>query len=285
MNEEIQDANSTTDPSDSCAIRHDRKKHARTWMPVAAKVLLVIVFVYGTASCLVLGLNLNTDTSESTRSDAPVSDVPITQARAETLGLLLSVYDALDTRADIGPWIPPAPGARDAVRQADQEESFDEHSSCPEGTVSERYRLATTPVTKQKLTSSHAYTLIDDLAEPYGFPRSGNGYTRSTDGASVSAGLSFNEDSFVVSITTGCHPGTAFQDWPAGTEAVPDYLRTTGHADAQDTTDYPDMDTWPAQTPPPPPPPPPPPAQPPATPIPPSPTAPEQPAPTATSTP
>lgn len=202
MNEEIQDANSTTDPSDSCAIRHDRKKHARTWMPVAAKVLLVIAFVYGTASCLVLGLNINTDTSESTRSDAPVSDVPITQARAETLGLLLSVYDALDTRADIGPWIPPAPGARDAVRQADQEESFDEHSSCPEGTVSERYRLATTPVTKQKLTSSHAYTLIDDLAEPYGFPRSGNGYTRSTDGASVSAGLSFNEDSFVVSITT-----------------------------------------------------------------------------------
>ena len=74
----------------------------------------------------------------------------------------------------------------------------------------------------------------------------------------MSAGLSFNEDSFVVSITTGCHPGTAFQDWPAGTEAVPDYLRTTGHADAQDTT---------------------------ATPIPPSPTAPEQPAPTATSTP
>ena len=149
MNEEIQDANSTTDPSDSCAIRHDRKKHARTWMPVAAKVLLVIVFVYGTASCLVLGLNLNTDTSESTRSDAPVSDVPITQARAETLGLLLSVYDALDTRADIGPWIPPAPGARDAVRQADQEESFDEHSSCPEGTVSEGDRLATAPVPKQ----------------------------------------------------------------------------------------------------------------------------------------
>ena len=85
----------------------------------------------------------------------------------------------------------------------------------------------------------------------------------------MSAGLSFNEDSFVVSITTGCHPGTAFQDWPAGTEAVPDYLRTTGHADAQDTTNYPDMDTWPA----------------PAPPIPPSPTAPEQPAPTATSTP
>lgn len=230
MNEETQDANSTTDPSDSCAIRHDRKKHARTWMLEAAKVLLVIAFVYGIASCLALGLN--TDTSESKQSDAPVSDVPITQARAETLGLLLSVYDALDTRADIGPWIPPAPGARDAVRQADQEESFDEHSSCPEGTVSERYRLATTPVTEEKHSFAQASAIVNDLVEPYGFSRSNRvkAYTRSTDGAAVSAGLSFNEDSFVVSITTGCHPGTAFQDWPAGTEAVPDYLRTTGRA-------------------------------------------------------
>ena len=35
-------------------------------------------------------------------------------------------------------------------------------------------------------------------------------------------------------VTTGCHKGHAFTNWPAGTEAVPDNLRTTGHAPSPD---------------------------------------------------
>ena len=52
-----------------------------------------------------------------------------------------------------------------------------------------------------------------------------------------------------ISITTGCHTGKPFEEWPAGTEAVPNYLRTTGRAPVGGGGRSPERDTWPAQTP------------------------------------
>ena len=56
-------------------------------------------------------------------------------------------------------------------------------------------------------------------------------FYRTTDNASISLRLGVTTS---IIVTTGCHKGHAFTNWPAGTEAVPDYLRTTGHAPSPD---------------------------------------------------
>lgn len=65
-------------------------------------------------------------------------------------------------------------------------------------------------------------------------------FRRESDGAGISLGGRSGGET-VVSITTGCHRGCVFQDWPAGTENIPAHLRVTGRKRKLG------FETWPAQ--------------------------------------
>ena len=54
-------------------------------------------------------------------------------------------------------------------------------------------------------------------------------FYRPRDNAAVS--VRFGAVTSVV-VSTGCHRGSAFEDWPDGADVVPDRLRTTGRAPA-----------------------------------------------------
>ena len=65
------------------------------------------------------------------------------------------------------------------------------------------------------------------LAEPDQY--AGAAFYRPRDDAAVS--VRFGAVTSVV-VSTGCHRGSAFEDWPDGADVVPDRLRTTGRAPA-----------------------------------------------------
>lgn len=210
-----------------------------------AGVLLVVAFayatIYGCGTSLIRGIDPNT---KPERFTGPRSDIPITQARADTLNLLLTIYDTLTRDHIIDAWVPPAPGPGGGGYQATTADK--EKPVCPEGTTNEEYFLAeaarTTPRDDPQTDRENA--VIEEIMVPHGFIKDARKmYRRLSDGARIYF------SGYAIVITTGCHPGTPFQDWPTGTEAIPDYLRTTGRGATEDRDVYPDTDTWPTQTP------------------------------------
>lgn len=193
-----------------------------------AGVLLVVAFayatIYGCGTFLIEGIDPNT---KPERFTGPRSDIPITQARADTLNLFLTIYDTLTRDHIVDAWVPPAPGPGGGGYQARIGGEYDQ-PVCPEGTTNEIYALAeATETTLGSLHSEHAVILIGQAATSHGFTKdAGYGdYRRLTDGAQIDF-----SNSQAVRITTGCHKGATLGGWPSGTEAVPDYLRTTGRA-------------------------------------------------------
>ena len=232
-----------TSNDDPGTTKRPGRARSRTWRRPVAGILLVVAFtyatIYGCGTFLIEGIDPNT---KPERFTGPRPDIPITQARADTLNLLLTIYDTLTRDHIIDAWVPPAPGPGGGGYQARIGSEYDQ-PVCPEGTTNEIYALAeATETTPGSLHSEHAVILIGQAATSHGFTKdAGYGdYRRLTDGAQIDF-----SNSQAVRITTGCHPGTPFQDWPTGTEAIPDFLRTTGHNLNRDTS----TDTWPTQTP------------------------------------
>ncbi|RTE49280.1 LppA family lipoprotein [Actinobaculum sp. 352] len=154
-----------------------------------------------------------------------VSDIPIAQARAETLTLLISIYNMLSDKYDVGEW--------PAFTTTDQA-ALTAGLQCPEGYTSETYHLAssTRPLTEENW--DQALQDVYELAKPYGFT-SPEPYVHSKGNAAILV----NPDngaaiilSYVgitaVTIDTGCARGVGFDDWPDGTEPIPEYLRGSG---------------------------------------------------------
>lgn len=218
----------------SAAMRRGRA----WWLRRAGEALVVIAFLHATLFGCIPAFELGTNPNAPPATfGGPVSDIHIIQARAETLDLLLSIYDALAEQVGAGPWTPPPESGQ---YQASSSES--EEPRCPSGTTRERYFLASASI--NTLYTHETVLIIEDLSAPYGFVKEGYGnFTRHTDEARIDI---FDTG---ISITTGCHTGKPFEGWPAGTEAVPDYLRTTGRAPVGGGGRSPERDTWPARTP------------------------------------
>ncbi|WP_026408518.1 hypothetical protein [Actinomyces gerencseriae] len=223
------------------------RTRSRVWWQRGAGVLLVVAFayatIYGCGTFLIEGINPNT---KPERFTGPRPDIPITQARTDTLNLLLTIYDTLTREHIVDAWVPPAPGPGGGGYQARIGGEYNE-PVCPEGTTNERYFLAraarTTPRDDPQTDRENA--VIEEIMAPHGFIND----TRRKEYRRLSDGARIYFSGYAIVITTGCHPGTPFQDWPTGTEAVPDYLRTTGRGATEDRDVYPDTDTWPTQTP------------------------------------
>ena len=230
-------------PTTSTTPARPNRSRSRVWWRRGAGVLLVVAFayatIYGCGTSLIEGINPNT---KPERFTGPRPDIPITQARTDTLNLLLTIYDTLTRDHIVDAWVPPAPGPGGGGYQARIGGEYNE-PVCPEGTTNEEYFLAEAAETSPgSLNPDLTIAMIGQAAVPYGFTKVSaySRYKRLSDGAEIS----FFSPTRIV-ITTGCHPGTPFQDWPTGTEAIPDYLRTTGHDLNRDTS----TDTWPTQTP------------------------------------
>ncbi|WP_164546625.1 LppA family lipoprotein [Actinobaculum sp. 352] len=154
-----------------------------------------------------------------------VSDIPISQARAETLTLLISIYDMLSDKYDVGEW--------SAFTTTDQV-SLTAGLQCPDGYTSESYSLASSarPLTEENW--DQALQDVYELAKPYGFTapqpyiqREGQAaiLVNPSNGATLDIGY-IGLTSLL--IDTGCAQGVGFDDWPEGTEPIPEYLRGSG---------------------------------------------------------
>lgn len=219
----------------SAAMRRGRA----WWLRRAGEALVVIAFLHATVFGCIPAFELGTNPNAPPATfGGPISDIHIIQARAEALDLLLSIYDALAEQIGTGPWTPPPESGQ---YQAGSSES--EEPRCPGGTTREWYVL--TDSSMLTINTKEAVPIVRELATPYGFVKdAGYGsFIRHTDEARIDI---FDTGIF---ITTGCHTGKPFEGWPAGTEAVPDYLRTTGRAPVGGGGRSPERDTWPAQTP------------------------------------
>ena len=200
----------------SAAMRRGRA----WWLRRAGEALVVIAFLHATVFGCIPAFELGTNPNVLPATfGGPVSDIHIIQARAEALDLLLSIYDALAKQIGAGPWTPPPESGQ---YQAGSSES--EEPRCPGGTTREWYVL--TDSSMLTINTKEAVPIVRELATPYGFVKdAGYGsFIRHTDEARIDI---FDTGIF---ITTGCHTGKPFEGWPAGTEAIPDYLRTTGRA-------------------------------------------------------
>ena len=164
--------------------------------------------------------NVNSDVTPTR-----VSSLSIVEERRQTIGLLLSFYDMLSKEFGVGEWEP-------LRAHAQIGENFGVH--CPSGYASERYDLAIAgPLTPEKWKA--ALSRMYKLAKPLGFgspkteaPGKNGGQSAvfaRPDGARI---LIRYRVKSLVRIDTGCAKGEVYEGWPAGTEAVPERLRTTG---------------------------------------------------------
>ena len=152
-------------------------------------------------------------------------NIPLTQARSDALALQVRIYDAL-TPLGAGEWTPPAEGT--PIYQAFR----DTWMNCPFGKAGEFYDLASGGHLDDR---EAALAAVTPIAEEAGFAvapddqtnQPGATFYRDSDNASISLRLGATTS---VVASTGCHKGAALGGWPSGTEAVPDYLRTTGRA-------------------------------------------------------
>lgn len=162
---------------------------------------------------------------------ARVSKTSIVEERRQTIGLLLSFYDALSKDFGVGEWDP-------HPVYAQMEDNIS--ANCPVGYVSERYSFAVAgPLSTQNWDA--ALARMHALAKPLGFgapikdPPGRNGgqsafFTR-PDGAHIEIGYRVKTS---IDINTGCAKGEAFEGWPAGTELIPERLRSTGRHEKGD---------------------------------------------------
>ncbi len=152
-------------------------------------------------------------------------NIPLTQARSDALALQVRIYDAL-TPLGAGEWTPPAEGT--PIYQAFR----DTWMNCPFGKAGEFYDLASGGHLDDR---EAALAAVTPIAEEAGFAvapddqtnQPGATFYRDSDNASISLRLGATTS---VVASTGCHKGATLGGWPSGTEAVPDYLRTTGRA-------------------------------------------------------
>ncbi|WP_164546567.1 LppA family lipoprotein [Actinobaculum sp. 352] len=171
-----------------------------------------------------------------------VSDMPISQARAETLTLLINIYNMLSDKYDVGEWTP-----RTTADQA----SLSARIDCPEGYISERYTLATSTVPLTEENWEQALQDVYELATPYGF-QAPEPYVHSKGNAAILVNpdngatvLLKYEGATAVIVDTGCAQGVGFDDWPDGTEPIPEYLRGSGRG----TWATIEPEEWPTTTP------------------------------------
>ncbi len=160
--------------------------------------------------------------------DLPTRDVPYADARRETILLLLQLQQVLSDEFDVGAWEAPPLGGVNQVSEST--------ANCVPGAVNELWMLGSAgPLSEE--TWPAAVARFEEILTPLGFGAPVDGtvvsdnpiaiFFNETTGAEVE--LRYNKAS-VVRANTGCVLGKASQDWPDGTEVVPEYLRTTGRA-------------------------------------------------------
>lgn len=174
--------------------------------------------------------------------DGVMDNTPITEARTQTINLLLAIYQALENQAGLGPWEP--------VTNDYQIQGADLICSPTGEGTNEEYLLATAP---GDITFEQANTIISQVAEPHGFASMKENisvFVRASDGARIWFDAAAPGYTTVV-ITTGCHPGTIYQDWPTGTENIPTHLRGIGRRHHDHETWSPHEPTNPTPSPPP----------------------------------
>ncbi|AWE41534.1 hypothetical protein EKN07_11215 [Actinobaculum sp. 352] len=189
---------------------------------------------YLVGSLLVLGACMSgcADFSERyygrTDEYLPAREVPYSEARREAILLLLELQQTLTDEFDVGEWTPPSLGGRRQVGRSD--------SGCPAGTVRETWSLATAgPLTEE--TWPQAVDRFTEILTPLGFGKPIDiAVAKDTpnvlfvnEETGVQVDFGYNKAT-AVRVTTGCVRGKWSQDWPAGTEVIPEELRTTGRA-------------------------------------------------------
>ncbi|WP_206435737.1 LppA family lipoprotein, partial [Actinobaculum sp. 352] len=158
----------------------------------------------------------------------PARSISYVEARREAILLLLELQRTLSDEFEVGEWTPPALGGGSQVDRTT--------SGCPAGSVIERWKLGTAgPLTGE--TWPQAVDRFAEILAPLGF----SGPVDTTVRAEDHTVVFFNEETgqkvdlgyykrTLVVVDTGCVPGKWSQDWPQGTEVVPEHLRTTGRA-------------------------------------------------------
>ncbi|AWE41537.1 LppA family lipoprotein [Actinobaculum sp. 313] len=158
----------------------------------------------------------------------PAREVPYSEARREAILLLMRLQQALSDEFGVGQWRPAPLGGGSQVLTSD--------SGCPAGTVREEWLLGTAgPLTEE--TWPQAVDRFAGILTPLGF----GGPVDTTVRAEDRTVVFFNEETgeqvelgsykrALVVVSTGCVRGEWSQDWPQGTEVIPEELRTTGRA-------------------------------------------------------
>ncbi|MBF0697252.1 hypothetical protein, partial [Actinomyces bowdenii] len=202
------------------------------WMRALKRIAITALILVTILACFIAYLAWDISRYDEVNSppmfDGVMDNTPITEARTQTIDLLLAIYQALENQAGLGPWEP--------VTNDYQIQGADLICSPTGEGTNEEYRLATAPGT---ITLDQANTIISQVAEPHGFATHEDfkdAFTRHSDGAEIWL-TGRDSGQTIVNITTGCHPGTIYQDWPTGTENIPTHLRGIGRR-------HHDHETW-----------------------------------------
>lgn len=185
------------------------------------------IAIYSILSLLGSCMNTSDEYITDRHTHANTSSLSIVEARYRTVNLLLSFYNVLTRDFGVGEWVPQSV-------QAQVQENFD--IDCPTGYISETYRLAYAgPFIRQNW--ENALKKMYEMAQPYGFdsPKPDNSLPGGSaavfshpEGASISIGYQKNT---LIEISTPCVKGKLYDEWPKGTENIPQRLRTTGRHD------------------------------------------------------
>ena len=216
------------------------------WVRALKRIAIALLILVTILACFIAYLAW--DISRYDEVNAPPSfegtmdDTPITEARAQTIDLLLEIYQALEDQTGLGPWEP--------VTDEYQIQGADLTCDQSGQGANEEYRLAAAP---GDITFEQANTVLTQVAAPHGFTSMKENisiFVRHTDGARI--WFDVGQHSYTtVNITTGCHPGTLYQDWPTGTENIPTHLRAIGRRHQDHETWSPQEPTNPTPSPPP----------------------------------
>ena len=186
--------------------------------------LFKLIAIYSIISLLGSCMNKSDEYITDRHVHKNISSLSIVEARYRTVNLLLSFYDVLTRDFGVGEWVPQSV-------QAQVEENF--HIDCPIGYTSEAYRLASAgPFTRQNWQA--AINKMHEIAQPYGFnapkpdisePGGASAVFSHPKGARIY--ISYLKRS-IIQIETPCVKGKLYDEWPKGTENIPQRLRTTG---------------------------------------------------------
>ena len=183
---------------------------------------------------------------EGDETVSPTRAVPLVDARRNAIQLELKIQDLLTREYGVGQWNPPQ---KKGIPQVSTSSTV----TCPDGYVTESWDFATAGPIKDSQWRQ-AVERVYEILKPLGYDKPGVRQIRNSrrndhiavfshpgTGGRVEIGY---DKATLVSVNTGCAKGETWEDWPDGTEVLPERLRTTGRAPI-----HLDHEVWPAGTP------------------------------------